>query len=75
MSTLHRFRNKYRLEIRERDHGPPHCHLVGDAVDVLIELSSLHCHGIWPAGLKEEVMTWVYANLRLLWKEWNKWHK
>ena len=75
MSTLHRFRNKYRLEIRERDHGPPHCHLVGGAVDVLIELSSLQSRGIWPAGLEEEVMTWVYANLRLLRKEWNKWHK
>ena len=27
MTTKHRFRNKYRLEIRERDHNPAHAHL------------------------------------------------
>ena len=74
MSTLHRFRNKYRLEIRERDHGPPHCHLVGGAVDVIIDLVHLQTRGHWPIGLELEVMTWVQHNRTLLWKEWNRWH-
>ena len=45
MTTKHRFRGKYRLEIRERDHGPPHCHLVGGAVDVIIDLATLASDG------------------------------
>ena len=75
MTTKIRFRNKYRLEVRERDHGPAHCHLVGGNVDVLIELQTLRCTGKWPAGLKVEVLTWVTEHLDELWKEWKKWHK
>ena len=75
MATKVRFRNKYRLEIRERDHGPAHCHLVGGSVDVLIELETLRCTGRWPTGLKVEVMDWVNAHIDDLWKEWKKWHK
>ena len=29
MTTLQRFRNKYRLQLREKDHEPMHIHLVG----------------------------------------------
>lgn len=75
MTTQQRFRNKYRLEVRERDHGPPHCHLVGGAVDIIIDLATLQTQGRWPAGLKAEVMTWVQDHLQDLWKEWNRWHK
>ena len=75
MTTKARFRNKYRLEIRERDHGPAHCHLVGGSVDVLIELETLRCTGRWPAGLKVEAMAWRNAHIDDLWKEWKKWHK
>jgi hypothetical protein len=74
MSTLHRFRNKYRLVIRERDHGPPHCHLVGGVIDVLIELETLQFRGACPSGLEAEVKNWVTTHLPLLWKEWNQWH-
>lgn len=46
MTTKQRFRgNKYRLEVRERDHGPAHCHLVGGEVDVIIYLADLHTDG------------------------------
>lgn len=75
MTTKQRFRNKYRLEIRERDHGPAHCHLVGGGFDVIIELGDLACTGEWPRGLKTEVMDWIKANLDELWKEWNTWHQ
>lgn len=75
MTTKQRFRNnKYRLEVRERDHGPAHCHLVGGNVDVIIELETLGSDGDWPRGLKSEVMAWIEANLDELWKEWKKWH-
>ena len=75
MTTKARFRNKYRLEIRERDHGPAHCHLVGGNVDVLIELETLRCTGRWARGLKTEVLAWIEVHISELWKEWKKWHK
>ena len=76
MTTKHRFRNgKYRLEVRERDHGPAHCHLIGGSTDTLIELASLQSRGSWPRGLKAEMMDWIEANLDELWTEWKKWHQ
>ncbi len=75
MTTKQRFRsNKYRLEVRERDHGPAHCHLVGGEVDVIIYLTDLATDGAWPRGLRAEVMAWVRLNLDDLWKEWQQWH-
>ena len=62
MTTKQRFRNnKYRLEVRERDHGPAHCHLVGGEVDVIIYLDSLATDGAWPRGLRAEGVRVVMA--------------
>jgi hypothetical protein len=75
MSTKQRFRNnKYRLEVRERDHGPAHVHLVGGGFDVLTDLSSLEADGEWPRGLRHEVLTWVEVHRDDLLMEWKKWH-
>lgn len=75
MSTLQRFRNnKYRLEVRERDHGPAHVHLVGGGYDVLIDLANLESDGPWPRGLRIEVLAWVEQHRDDLFKEWKKWH-
>ena len=74
MTTKHRFRNgKYRLELREKDHGPMHVHLTGGGFDVLIELGTLETKGRWPKGLRREVMEWVGEHHDDLIKEWNKW--
>jgi hypothetical protein len=46
MTTRQRFRNnQYRLEVRERDHGPAHVHLTGGGFDVIIDLLSLVTDG------------------------------
>jgi hypothetical protein len=74
MTTKHRFRQKYRLEIRERDHPPPHAHLVGGSVDVLIDLETLDTDGAWPRGLRAEVMDWVVQHRDELLEEWRQWH-
>ena len=75
MTTKHRFRNnKFRLEVRERDHGPAHYHLVGGEVDVIIYLDTLATDGAWPRDLRTEVMGWVRDHLDELWKEWHQWH-
>lgn len=74
MTTKQRFRNKYRLEIREDDHPPMHAHLVGGSVDLMIDLQTLSCTGYVPRGLRDEVMTWVITNQDELIMEWKKWH-
>lgn len=75
MTTKQRFRNnKYRLEVRERDHGPPHVHLVGGGFDVIIDLINMGTDGEWPRGLRVEVLAWVAENHDELVKEWQKWH-
>lgn len=75
MATKQRFRNKYRLEIREDDSPPMHAHLVGGSVDILINLQTLTCEGTFPRGLRDEVIAWVAANRDELIKEWKKWHQ
>ena len=76
MTTKQRFRsNRFRLEVRERDHGPPHVHLVGGGYDVVIELHTLETVGEWPRGLRNEVMGWIELHHAELLKEWNKWHR
>ena len=51
-----------------------HAHLVGGCVDVLIDLQTLACVGVFPRGLRDEVMAWVMANRDGLIEEWKKWH-
>lgn len=76
MTTKHRFHNnKYRLQIRERDHNPPHVHLVGGEFDVVIYLETLQTEGQWPKGLKSEVLSWIKLNFENLMREWRKWQR
>ncbi len=75
MTTKHRFRNRYRLQVREKDHLPMHVHLVGGEINVQIDLATLTVSaGECPANLAEEVLTWVAEHRDELIQEWKKWH-
>jgi len=75
MTTKQRFRNnKFKLEVRERDHGPAHVHLVGGGFDVSIDLATLETMGDWPRGLRDEVVAWVAVHRDELMEEWKRWH-
>ncbi|UIP32579.1 DUF4160 domain-containing protein [Stutzerimonas kunmingensis] len=75
MSTKHRFRDKYRIELREKDHLPPHVHLTGAGVDVQISLETGEVMvGKAPKVVLEEALAWVRENRIALLKEWNLWH-
>ena len=76
MTTKKRFRNnKYRLELREKDHLPMHVHLVGGSVNVRIDLQTLNIvEGRCPAGLWNEVSTWLRSRRQELIEEWKRWH-
>jgi hypothetical protein len=74
MTTKMRFRNKYRLQLREKDHEPMHVHLVGGAVNARIDLVTLELvAGFIPAGLHIEVHAWLVDHRQELMKEWKQW--
>jgi len=57
MTTKQRFRNKYRLQLREKDHEPIHVHLVGGEINARFDLATLALvAGSVPADLKTEVL-------------------
>jgi hypothetical protein len=75
MSTKHRFRDKYRIQLRERDHLPPHVHLTGVGVDVMISLETVEVMaGHAPALIVKEALEWVRAHREKLLEEWKLWH-
>jgi hypothetical protein len=47
---------------------------VGGEYEVTIDLETLEFKGIWPQGLKSEVMAWIKANRDHLMEEWQRWH-
>ena len=74
MLTKQRFRNKYRLQLRENDHEPMHVHLVGGEVNAKFDLVTLEVvAGKIPADLKKEALNWLVQHQSELIKEWNKW--
>ncbi len=76
MTSKKRFRNKYRLQLREKDHEPMHVHLVGGDVNVRIDLASLRIvAGQIPRHLKLEVMAWLRAHQAELIEEWKSWQR
>ena len=76
MTSKKRFRNKYRLQLREKDHEPMHVHLVGGDVNVKIDLTSLRiAAGRMPIDLKREVMDWLNAHQADLIEEWKSWQR
>ena len=76
MTTKQRFRNKYRLQLREKDHEPMHVHLVGGEVNLRISLDTLEIiEGEAPPGLWVEVEAWLREHRMELIEEWRKWQR
>ncbi|WP_353745151.1 hypothetical protein [Desulfonatronospira sp. MSAO_Bac3] len=48
---------------------------MGGDYDVLIVIETLQTEGVWPKGLKNEVLSWIEKNKASLLEEWNRWHK
>ena len=76
MTSKKRFRNKYRLQLREKDHEPMLVHLVGGEVNARIDLATLRVvAGSIPTELKREVMAWLRAHRAELIEEWKSWQR
>lgn len=75
MTTKNRFRNKYRMEVREDYHLPMHAHLSGGDIDVVISLETLSVvQGNAPKSLMDEVLEWMRQHQDVLIEEWKRWH-
>lgn len=75
MSTKYRFRDKYRIQLREKDHLPPHVHLTGGGIDVLICLHLVvPLRGHAPPAVLKDALDWVRAHREQLMEEWKQWH-
>ena len=73
MTTKQRFRNKYRLELRENDHEPMHVHFVGGDINAKIDLLTLKIiAGAIPVKLKKEVLEWLQENQTNMIEEWKR---
>jgi hypothetical protein len=76
MTTKQRFRNKYRLQLREKDHHPMHVHLVAGELNVRIDLLTLGIvSGHMPDSLWIEVRDWLNEHRTQLVKEWKAWQR
>ena len=76
MTTKQRFRNKYRLQLREKDHEPMHVHLVGGNINATFDLVSLDVvAGTVPRELLREVKSWLIAHQAELIEEWKQWQR
>ncbi|MFW9082886.1 DUF4160 domain-containing protein [Pseudomonas sp. P2757] len=73
MSTKYRFREKYRIQLREKDHPPPHVHLTGGGVDVILSLEPVEVMmGRAPQLIIKEALTWVVAHQAQLLEDWKR---
>lgn len=73
MSTKYRFRDTYRIQLREKDHPPPHVHLTGGGLDVMLSLETVDVMvGKAPPLIIREAQQWVRAHQAQLLEEWQR---
>ena len=73
MSTKYRFRDKYRIQLREKDHPPPHVHLTGGGVDVMLSLETVEVMmGKAPPLIIKEAQAWVVTHQVQLLEDWKR---
>ena len=75
MPTLKRFAN-CRIEVRSRDHMPPHFHVVmSDGRSCVVEIDSLEVVGEVKVLEIADAIKWAGNNKEKLIQEWRKWRQ
>ncbi|CAI8786179.1 DUF4160 domain-containing protein [Pseudomonas sp. IT-232MI5] len=73
MTTKYRFRDKYRIQLREKDHPPPHVHLIGGGVEVMPSLETVEVMtGKAPPLIIKEALAWVATHQVQLLEDWKR---
>jgi Domain of unknown function (DUF4160) len=74
MTTKYRFSN-FRITLREKDHNPPHVHLMGPGFEAAISLVTLEVmDGSAPAKVLRHALGWINENREELIKQWHVLH-
>lgn len=72
MPTFKRF-DRFRIDVRSREHNPPHFHVIGPDFEALIWLSDLQVRGgSIPRKVYAEAVTWAAAHSAELLAEWSR---
>ncbi|MBF0152439.1 MAG: DUF4160 domain-containing protein [Magnetococcales bacterium] len=72
MTTVKRV-GRQNVKIFSGDHNPPHVHVVGGSVSLMVLLATMKVVGV---GIEEaaEALAWIAANRGVLLSEWEKIH-
>lgn len=70
-SSLHRFKN-LRIAMFYGDHPPPHVHLLGPGIKVLIEVASLKTKGRCDPKTLAEAKLWIAEQRTTLMQIWQE---
>jgi hypothetical protein len=74
MTTKYRFSN-FRITLREKDHNPPHVHLMGPDFEAVISLVTLEVmDGSAPAKVLRHALRWIADNREELTQQWHTLH-
>lgn len=72
MPTFHRFAG-FRIEVRARDHSPPHFHMIGPDFHALIDIRTLKVlQGTYTRKALAEVIAWASGQTGALMQEWRR---
>ncbi|MCJ2036408.1 DUF4160 domain-containing protein [Methylobacterium sp. J-068] len=72
MPTFQNF-DSFRLEVRSRDHNPPHFHIVGPDHHALVNIQTLQVmEGTLTRKMLAEAVTWAAENTDALMNEWRR---
>jgi hypothetical protein len=72
-STKYRFRDTYRIQLREKDHPPPHVHLTGGGLDVMLCLETVEVMvGKAPPLIIKDAREWGRAHQVQLLEDWKR---
>lgn len=70
MPTFHRF-DGFRIDLRSRDHNPPHFHLIGPDFHALIAIRTLEVlEGTYSRRALAEAVAWAAGRTDELMTEW-----
>jgi len=73
MTTKYRFAN-FRITLRERDHNPPHVHLMGPDFEAISLVTLEVMDGSAPANVLRHAVKWIQDNQEELKKQWHALH-
>ena len=72
MPTFHRFES-FRIEVRARDHNPPHFHMIGPDFHALVDIRTLQVmEGTYSRKALAEALAWAADRTADLLAEWSR---